>query len=131
MKKYFIYARKSSESEDRQVLSIDSQVKELRELATKLNLDLINPPLNESQSAKAPGRAVFNDMMTRILNGEAQGIICWKLDRLARNPIDGGNIIWAIKQSGIDIVTPSQTFNQQNENTLLMYMEFGVAQKFV
>ncbi|HVZ58735.1 MAG TPA: recombinase family protein [Patescibacteria group bacterium] len=131
MRKYFIYARKSSESEDRQVLSIDSQIAELKELAQKLNLDIIEPVYKESQSAKEPGRPKFDALMQRILAGEAQGIVCWKLDRLARNPIDGGKVIWAIKQSGIDIVTPSQTFNQQNENTLLMYMEFGVAQKFV
>ena len=131
MKKYLIYARKSSESEDRQVLSIDSQTAELRDVARKLNLNVIEPAYKESQSAKEPGRPKFDELMQRVLAGEAQGIICWKLDRLARNPIDGGKVIWAIKQSGIDIVTPSQTFNQQNENTLLMYMEFGVAQKFV
>lgn len=131
MKKYLMYARKSSESEDRQVLSIDSQITELRELAHKLNLSIIEPVYKESQSAKEPGRPEFDELMQRVLAGEAQGIVCWKLDRLARNPIDGGKVIWAIKQSGIDIITPSQTFNQQNENTLLMYMEFGVAQKFV
>lgn len=131
MKNYFIYARKSSESEDRQVLSIDSQIEELRELAKKLHLDVIEPSYKESQSAKEPGRPKFNQLMERVLAGEAQGIICWKLDRLARNPIDGGSVIWAIKQNGIEIVTPSQTFNQQNENSILMYIEFGIAQKFV
>ena len=129
--KYFVYARKSSETEDRQVLSIDSQIKELAELAKKLNVEIINPPYKESQSAKSPGRPKFTEMVQRILNGEAKGIICWKLDRLARNPIDGGSIIWAIKQNGIEIITPAQTFNQQNENSILMYIEFGMAQKFV
>lgn len=131
MSKYFIYARKSSESEDRQVLSIGSQIEELKSLAKRLNLDVAEKPFQESQSAKEPGRPVFNEMIRRVLAGEAQGIISWKLDRLARNPIDGGSIIWAIKQNGIDIVTPSQTFNQSNENSILMYLEFGVAQKFV
>src|SRR3990167_7365599 len=108
MKKYFIYARKSSESEDRQVLSNPSQIAELKELAKKLNLDVIESPYKEAQSAKEPGRPMFNELMRRVLAGEAQGIICWKLDRLARNPIDGGSVIWAIKQNGIEIVTPSQ-----------------------
>ncbi len=131
MKKYFIYARKSSESEDRQMLSIGSQITELKKLAIKLNLEIIEPAYEESQSAKDPGRPQFNELMHRVSKGEAHGVVCWKLDRLARNPIDGATVIWAIKQNGIDIVTPSQTFNQQNENSLLMYMEFGVAQKFV
>lgn len=128
--KYFIYARKSSDSEDRQVLSIDSQIKELQELAKRLKIDVLDV-ISESKSAKDPGRLQFSTMMERIANGEAQGIICWKLDRLARNPVDGGSIIWAIKQQGIEIVTPSQSYNQESENSFMMYVEFGMAQKFV
>lgn len=130
MKKYFIYARKSSESEDRQILSIDSQIKELRELATKINIEIVDV-FTESMSAKSPGRPIFNKLIQRIQNGEADGILCWKLDRLARNPVDGGAIIWAIKQNHIEIVTPSQTYNLAGENSFMMYVEFGMAQKFV
>lgn len=124
--KYFIYARKSSESEDRQILSISSQVQELQELSGRLRLDVLEV-ITESKSAKAPGRPEFNKMMQRVLSGEVKGIICWKLDRLARNPVDGGSVIWAIKQNNIEIVTPSQTFNQASENSILMYIEFGMA----
>jgi len=46
----------------------------------------------EKQSAKIPGRPVFSEMLARIERGEAQGIVCWKLDRLARNPVDGGQV---------------------------------------
>ncbi len=130
MNKYFLYARKSSESEDRQILSIDSQVKELKLLAKKLGIEIIHI-FTESMSAKSPGRPIFTQMMERIYGGEAGGIICWKLDRLARNPVDGGSIIWAIKQSNIEIVTPSQIYNQAGENSFMMYVEFGMAQKFV
>jgi DNA invertase Pin-like site-specific DNA recombinase len=70
-------------------------------------------------------------MMQRIYRGEAQGVICWKLDRLARNPIDGGAVIWALKQHGIEIITPTQTFRQSDDNTILMYIEFGMAQKYI
>lgn len=130
MQKYFIYCRKSSEAEDRQVLSIESQASELKTLTDKLNLS-ISAVLTEAKSAKEPGRPVFNAMMQRIYRGEAQGILCWKLDRLARNPVDGGSIIWAIKQQGIKIITPTQTFSQQDDNTILMYIEFGMAQKYI
>ena len=127
---YFIYCRKSSEAEDRQVLSIESQTRELEELAKKLNLPVAEI-LFESKSAKDPGRPVFNQMMQRLYRGEAAGIICWKLDRLARNPVDGGSIIWAIKQHGIRVMTPAQSYAREDDNIILMYIEFGMAQKYV
>ena len=127
---YFIYCRKSSEAEDRQVLSIESQRRELEQLAAKLNLSVLEI-LTESKSAKDPGRPIFNQMMQRVYRGEAAGIICWKLDRLARNPIDGGSIIWAIKQHGIKVMTPSQSYAREDDNIILMYIEFGMAQKYV
>lgn len=128
--KVFIYCRKSSESEDRQVLSIDSQINELKVIAKRLNLQIVET-LTESKSAKAPGRPVFSQMLERLYKNEVDGVLCWKLDRLARNPIDGGSIIWAIKNNGVSIFTPSQTYSQEQENQLLMYVEFGMAQKFI
>jgi len=127
---YFIYCRKSTEAEDRQVLSIESQTRELEQLAAKLNV-AVTEILSESKSAKDPGRPVFNQMMQRLYRGEAAGIICWKLDRLARNPVDGGSIIWAIKQHGIKVMTHAQSYAREDDNIILMYIEFGMAQKYV
>ncbi len=66
--KYFLYARKSTESEDRQVLSIDSQINELKTIAEREGLQIV-AVLHESRSAKALGRPVFADMMERIVRG--------------------------------------------------------------
>jgi hypothetical protein len=91
-KSYFLYARKSQESEERQQLSIPAQVDELREFARKENLRLTDV-LTEAKTAKDPGRPVFNEMLSRIEGGEAEGILAWHPDRLARNAVDAGKII--------------------------------------
>lgn len=128
--KYFVYARKSEAAEDRQALSIPAQLSTSEEAAKKFSLNSIHI-FKESMSAKSPGRPIFNEMITRIENGEAQGIICWKLDRLARNPIDGGRINWLLQQGIIKhIKTPERDY-YPGDNVLLMNMEFGVANQFI
>ena len=127
---YFLYSRKSTEAEDRQILSIDSQVDEVKRLAERVGLPILEV-FSEARSAKAPGRPVFEEMMRRIHAGDALGILCWKLDRLARNPVDGGSVIWAVKEHGIRIVTPTQAYSQGDDNIILMYIEFGMAHKYI
>ena len=89
--KFFLYARKSTDVEDKQVLSIEAQIAELRAFAKQNNLNVINTFI-EKQSAKIPGRPIFNDMLARMEKGEADGILAWHPDRLARNSVDGGKI---------------------------------------
>ncbi len=128
--KYFLYARKSSESEDRQMASIESQIKELEKIAKQEKFEIVKI-FSESKSAKAPGREVFNEMTARIKKGEAQGIICWKLNRLARNPIDGGEVSWMIQQGVIQHI---QTFGRSyypTDNVIVMAVELGMANQFI
>lgn len=128
--RYFLYARKSSESEDRQMASIDSQIAELQKIADEMGLDVVDR-FSESQSAKAPGRPVFNQMLMRIQAGEADGILCWKLNRLARNPIDGGQISWMLQQG---VLKQIQTFGRayhSSDNVLMMAVELGMANQFI
>lgn len=128
--KYFLYARKSSESEDRQMASIEDQIAEAKKLAERYNINIIDI-ISESKSAKEPGRIEFNAMLQRIQRGEAQGILTWKLNRLARNPIDGGQISWMLQKN---IIKHIQTFERDynpTDNVLLMQVEFGMANQYV
>ena len=86
MSKYFLYTRKSTESEDRQVMSIPAQITEVKEFAKKEGLNIISE-FTESMTAKKPGRPIFNEMLARLEKGEADGIIAWNPDRLARNSV--------------------------------------------
>ncbi len=128
--RYFLYARKSSESEDRQMASIEDQIAEVKRIAEKYNLKIVDI-ISESKSAKEPGRIGFNSMLQRIHKGEAQGILTWKLNRLARNPVDGGQISWMLQQN---IIKHIQTFERDynpSDNVLLMQIEFGMANQYV
>lgn len=129
--KYFVYARKSSESEDRQVQSIDDQINRLKQVATDLGLD-VKKTYTEAKSAKKPNnRPLFDEMLKRIENGEAEGILCWQINRLSRNPIDSGKLSWMLQQG---ILKSIQTIDRQylpDDNVILFNVETGSANQFI
>ena len=90
--KYILYARKSTEEDDRQVLSIEAQLVELQEYAAKEKLEIV-ASFCEAKTAKEPGRIKFAEILAILESGKANGIISWHPDRLARNSVDGGKII--------------------------------------
>ncbi|MCC6290847.1 recombinase family protein [Candidatus Nomurabacteria bacterium] len=122
--KYCLYARKSSESEERQILSIDSQIKEMLQLAEKENLEVVTMK-RESHSAKETGqRPVFNEIVEEIKEGKFNGILTWAPDRISRNAGDLGKIV-DLMDSGklMEIRTFGQRFsNNPNEKFLLMIL---------
>jgi site-specific DNA recombinase len=110
---YRAYSRKSSEAEDRQTLSIDSQIDALKKLASINEITLkAEDFLPESHSAKtAFTRPVFEQLIKHIEQGTAQGILVWHPNRLSRNAVDAARLIELMDQGKlIEIITPSQTF---------------------
>ncbi len=128
--RYFLYARKSTDVEDKQVLSIEAQLAELRSLAKNEKLEIV-AEFVEKRSAKMPGRPVFNEMLKRVHKGEAQGIVCWKLDRLSRNPVDGGQISWLLQENIIQHIRTHDRSHYPSDNVLMMSVEFGMANQFI
>jgi len=131
MQKFFLYARKSTDVEDKQVLSIEAQITELREFAKLENLEIIDV-LIEKQSAKVPGRPLFNNMLDRIENGEANGIIAWHPDRLARNSIDGGKVIYLLDCNKIlALKFPQFWFESTPQGKFMLNIAFGQSKYYV
>ena len=122
--KYCLYARKSTESEERQVLSIDSQIKEMLQLADREGLEIVEMK-RESHSAKETGtRPVFNEIVEDLRAGKYNGILTWAPDRISRNAGDLGKIVDLMDAGGLqEIRTYSQSFrNNPNEKFLLMIL---------
>ena len=122
--KYCLYARKSSEAEERQALSIDSQVNEMLITAQKEGLNIVDI-YRESHSAKDCGqRPVYNQLLNDIRSGKFNAIMTWHPDRLSRNAGDLGAIVDLLDQKKlIEIRTHSQRFtNNPNEKFLLMIL---------
>jgi DNA invertase Pin-like site-specific DNA recombinase len=122
--KYCLYARKSTESDEKQALSIDSQVKEMLQIADRENLEIVDIR-RESHSAKDSGeRPVFNEILTDIRSGRYTGILTWAPDRLSRNAGDLGSLVDLMDQKALhEIRTYGQYFkNSPNEKFLLMIL---------
>ena len=123
---YFLYARKSTEDEERQVMSIEAQLAELKEFAKRENIAIAKTFI-ESKSAKKPGREVFNEMMLEVEKSkESVGLLAWHPDRLARNSIDGGQIIYSIDTEKItSLKFPTFWFEPTPQGLFMLQVAFG------
>ncbi|MCL5435768.1 MAG: recombinase family protein [Patescibacteria group bacterium] len=122
--RYCLYARKSTESDEQQALSIDSQIKEMIHLAQRDGIQ-ISEIKRESHSAKASGqRPIFNELLEDIRQGKFDGILAWAPDRLSRNAGDLGGVVDLMDQGKLkEIRTYGQKFtNSPNEKFLLMIL---------
>ncbi len=128
--KFYLYARKSTDVEDKQVLSIEAQLVELREYAKRENLD-ISAEYIEKKSAKSPGRPIFGKMLADI-EQSGGNILAWHPDRLARNSIDGGQIIYLLDSGKLTTLKfPSFWFESTSQGKFMLSIAFGQSKYYV
>ena len=125
--RYVLYARKSSESEDRQVQSIDAQLAVLRRFAAERGMDVVRE-LTETGSAKAEGtRPIFIQMLRLLKTGGADGVLCWSINRLSRNPEDSGRLAGLLQRGEIQAIQTPERCYRPEDNVLLWAVEAGMA----
>ena len=129
--KYIAYCRKSREEQDKQILSIEAQIAELREFAKRENLE-ISEFITEAKTAKVPGREQFALVLKKIEKGLADGIVAWHPDRLARNSIDGGRVIYLLDMGKLkDLKFPSFWFENTPQGKFMLSIAFGQSKYYV
>src|SRR3989338_3942903 len=128
--KYLMYCRKSSEdNKERQMQSVESQERELNKVVEDFKLNVVRI-FREERSAHTRGRAIFGEMMNMIENGEANGILTYHGNRLARNAFDGGWVITAMDEGKIrEVKTPHRTYYNTPDDKFFISLEFGISKK--
>src|SRR3989338_6326795 len=129
--RYIRYSRKSSESKEKQALSIQDQNSECDEYASRLNI-AFSYKLQESRSSFKPhNRPEFDKMIELIKSGQANAIISWKPDRLCRNPEEGGKLLQML-QDGVlkEIRTATGDLYTQESDHLVLQIHFGMANQY-
>lgn len=124
------YCRKSSEGDEKQILSTEGQEEENLKLLQR-NGDTLIKKYKEEKSAKKPGkRDEYKQMIKDFLAGIVSVLYCWKLNRLARNSVEAGEIQWMLQEGIIKaIITPERTY-LPGDNILMMLLEFGMATQY-
>lgn len=126
------YDRKSSDSDERQAISIESQQTENASKLASLGLSLKLPPFAEEKTAKAPGRRVFTELMRLVDRGEVNAIVCWSLDRLSRNPIDNGTLEWYLGQGKLKaVITRDRIYTGSSDDQFMSALILAMGTKYI
>ena len=129
-RKAVLYARKSTESDDKQVQSIGDQIRIMKEVAKNEGLEIVEV-LQESKSAKAPNvRTVFEKMMTNVQKGKYNIILAWDTSRLSRNPLDGGRLQWMLDTGVLAGIRTHEKWYHNNDE-LLFTIENSMNSRFI
>lgn len=130
-KTFFVYCRKSSEGDSRQSASIADQEKVLRALEEREDLVIVDR-FREAHSAKEPfKRPIYRSMIERIKAGEANGILCWHLNRLVRNPLEDGELRWLLQEGTIRCIRTPEREYRPEDHALLIAVESSNAIQYV
>jgi site-specific DNA recombinase len=127
--RYIAYLRKSTEDEERQVLSKAAQKDNIIKCFPDLQ---IVEWFDDSKSAFKPNQRIsFQKMLDRIDAGKADGIVAWHPDRISRNEVDASAITWRIRQNIIkDLKFASFSFDNSPEGMMMLQMTMSQSQYF-
>ncbi|MFZ2728684.1 MAG: recombinase family protein, partial [Minisyncoccia bacterium] len=127
---YVIYCRKSSEGEDKQVQSLDTQLRELTEHAKRNKLNVVKT-ISESKSAFKVGREGFDELTNLIKLGKVNAVLVVRANRISRNPIDAGYVISLMDEKKLLYIrTPNSTcYTSSSTDKMMIAFELMISKK--
>lgn len=130
--RYRLYCRKSTDTEEKQVQSLGDQVKYMQQAAKREGIRIIGEPIQESKSAKKPNvRPHFDELLQEIDDGKIDGIVCWKLDRLSRNPTDSGRIQQLLQDGKLKHILTAEKSYFPEDNAIVFSVEAGMSNQYI
>ena len=130
--RYRLYARKSTDEAAKQVQSLDDQVNFMIEVARREGLRIQGEPIRESKSAKRPdARPKFSALLKEVEDGKTDGIICWKVDRLSRNPTDSGRIQQLLQDGKLQHIQTADRSYFPEDNAIVFSVEAGMSNQYI
>jgi site-specific DNA recombinase len=130
--RYRLYARKSTDTEDKQVQSLDDQISFMKAAAKREDIRILGEPFRESKSAKRPeARPIFAELLQEIEEGKVDGIVCWKLDRLSRNPTDSGRIQQLLQDGKLKHILTAEKSYFPEDNAIVFSVEAGMSNQYI
>ncbi|MDG1315023.1 MAG: recombinase family protein [Flavobacteriaceae bacterium] len=128
--RFCLYVRKSQSREDRQIASLESQIRELKEFAKKMNFKIYDI-YEDAASAHIPNnRPAFAKMLKDLEKGTVNAILTWKSDRLSRNMIDGGHLIHQLQTETFKLIQTPYSRYLPTDNMLPLIIEMGMANQY-
>ena len=124
--KFIIYARKSTESADRQVSSLDAQLEVVRDIAKQNNYKVVKTFRESASAHKVHNRPKFDEMVKMIEDGKANAILCWHTNRLARNPLENGIIQQLLIEHKIQVIHTNDRIYRPEDCAILFSVEAGM-----
>ena len=128
--KFIIYARKSTEGEDRQMASLPDQLDIAKQIVAKNKYKVVKIFQEAASASKCNNRPKFDQMVRMIEQGKANGIICWQTNRLARNPKESGIIQQLLIEGRLKLIHTNDRVYRPEDNAIVFGVEASMAAQY-
>ena len=130
--RYALYARKSTQGDEKQASSIEDQVRECMDrISGPQGLNVVRIYEDKFSAKVADTRDAFKQLIQDIKSGKIDGLIAWHPDRLSRNMKEAGTIIDFVDRDLIkDLQFPTFTFENTPAGKMLLGITFVMAKQY-